>query len=138
MDNSWVTQIEENVATYIDAELNETMDILVTTEDFTGDTAGFPAVYVHEMSQSEKGYDIDGSSINGVTSTFEINTYAQTSSECKGLGTKVMLLMKDMRFEVIASPLKTQEYGYFRTVARYRRIFGGEDRDLIDNKEIWD
>ena len=123
MDNSWVTQIEENVATYIDSDLTETMDILVTTEAFTGDTAGFPAVYVHELSQVEKGYDIDGCSINGVTSTFEISTYAHTSSECKELATKVMLLMKEMRFEMIASPLKTQEYGYFKAVARYRRRF---------------
>lgn len=137
MAKSWVDQIEDNVATYIDSDLNETMDVLVTTEQYTGDTAEFPAVYVHELPQVERGYDIDGSSINGVLSTFQIDVYDNDSKSCKEIASKVRDLMKEMRFEMISSPLRTKEYGYYKAVARYRRLFGGEDKDLIDNTEIW-
>lgn len=129
MDNSWVTEIESNITTYIDDALGE--DILVTSDQFTGDTASFPAVYVREMSQSERGYDIDGSTIAAVRSTFQINVYASTYDKCKEISTKVMLLMKDLRFQVIASPLHTQENGYYRSVSRYRRTISGGDSDLI-------
>lgn len=132
MDNSWVTQIEENVLTYIDAALTATMDVFVTSGEYTGDTAVFPSVYIHELSQVERGYDLDGSSINGVLSTFQIEVYDTTYSSCKDLSTRVMLLMKELRFEVIASPLHTQMNGYFRSVSRYRRLIGGEDKELIN------
>ena len=131
MDNLWVTQIEENIATYIDAELNETADILVTTEDYTGDTASFPAVYVHELSQVERGYDIEGTSINGVLSTFQIEVYCNTKPECRKISNDVLSIMKDLRFEVTASPLYKSENGYCFSVSRYRRLVGGEDLDLI-------
>ena len=131
MDNSWVTQIESNVTTYIDDELSQTLDVLVTSDEFTGDTASFPAVYVRELSQSERGYDIDGTEISGVMSTFQIDVFANTYNECKELSSKVMLLMKDLRFQVMFSPLHTRENGYYRSVGRYRRLIGGGDSDLI-------
>lgn len=134
MDNSWVTQIEENVLTYIDAALTATMDVFVTSGEYTGDTAVFPSVYIHELSQVERGYDLEGSSINGVLSTFQIEVYDTTYSACKDLSTKVMLLMKELRFEVIASPLHTQMNGYYRSVSRYRRLIGGEDKELINEQ----
>ncbi len=136
MDNTWVTQIEDNVTSYIDSSLNEkSSDILVTSEEYTGDTATFPAVYVRELSQTERGYDIDGSEISGVLSTFQLDVFANGYRECKDLSTKVMLLMKDLRFEVIASPLHTQGNGYYRSVSRYRRVIGGGDSELIT--ESW-
>ena len=131
MDNSWVTQIEENVTSYIDASLTATMDILVTSDEYTGDTAEFPAVYIREMTQQEIGQDIEGNSIDGVRSTFEINVYANTYTECKEISTKVMLLMKELRFQVIASPLHTRSNGFYRSVSRYRRDIGGGDIELI-------
>ena len=134
MDNSWVTQIEKNVVSYIDAELTQTMDVFVTSGEYTGDTAEFPAVYVHELSQVERGYDLDGSSINGVLTTFQIEVYDTTYPDCKDLSTQVMLLMKELRFEVIASPLHTQMNGYYRSVSRYRRVVGGEDKELINEQ----
>lgn len=131
MDNSWVTQIEQNVADYIDAELE---DIFVTTEQYTGDTASFPAVYVHELSQIEKGYDLDGSEIAAVMSTFEIQVFDSSYNSCKELSKQVMLLMKELRFEVIASPLHTQANGYYRSVSRYRRNISGGDSDIINEE----
>lgn len=131
MDNSWVTQIETNVADYIESELS---GVLVTTDDYTGDTAVFPTVYVHELSQIERGYDIDGSEIAAVLSTFEINVAEQTYLGCKELSNKVMLLMKGLRFEVIASPLHTKMNGYYRSVSRYRRHISGGDSDIINEE----
>ena len=130
MDNTWVTQIEENVRTYIDASIDDD-NILVTSDDFTGDTASFPAVYVHELSQIEEGYNIEGDEICGVRTTFHIAVYTNDYNECKYISKNVMLFMKELRFEVIASPLHTQENGYYRSVSRYRRVVGGGDSELI-------
>lgn len=130
MDNSWVTQIESNVVTYIDSELSE---VFVTSDEYTGDTAIFPAVYVRELSQVERGYDIDGCEIASVLSTFQIDVYAHSYKECKSISSSVMLLMKELRFEVIASPLHTKENGYYRSVSRYRRNVSGGDSDIIND-----
>lgn len=126
-----MTQIETNVSDYIESELS---GVLVTTDDYTGDTAVFPTVYVHELSQIERGYDIDGSEIAAVLSTFEINVAEQTYLGCKELSNKVMLLMKGLRFEVIASPLHTKMNGYYRSVSRYRRHISGGDSDIINEE----
>lgn len=137
MDNTWVTQIEDNVTSYIDSSLNDKdSDILVTSEQYTGDTATFPAVYVRELSQTERGYDIEGSTISSVLSTFQLDVFANGYKECKDLSAKVMLLMKDLRFEVIASPLHTQGNGYYQSVSRYRRNISGGDSDLITEEWI--
>lgn len=130
VDNSWVTQIEENVRTYIESRLEDD-SILVTSDNFTGDTASFPAVYVHELSQSEVGYTIEGNDICGVRTTFQLDVYTNDYNECKDISKNVMLFMKELRFEVIASPLHTQENGYYRSVSRYRRVVGGGDSELI-------
>ena len=135
MDNSWVTQIEEKVESYLKAELPE--DVSVTSEDYTGDTAVFPAVYVKELTQQEIGSELMGDTIAAVRSTFQIEVYTNASTENKELSTKVMLLMKELSFEVIAAPLKTQQIGYYRSVSRYRRVVAGGDVQLI-SEDDWD
>lgn len=132
MDNNWVTQIEDNVRDYIDSELTEYEDILVTSEPYTGDVPTFPVVYVHEMPQREVGQDLDGSNIVAVSTTFQIEIATSTKALCKDISTKVMMLMKELRFKVIASPLYQEGNGYSKSVSRYERVVGGEDGDLVD------
>lgn len=132
MDNNWVTQIEDNVRDYIESELTEYEDILVTSEPYTGDVPTFPVVYVHEMPQREVGQDLDGSNIVAVSTTFQIEIATSTKALCKGISTKVMMLMKELRFKVIASPLYQEGNGYSKSVSRYERVVGGEDGDLVD------
>lgn len=137
MDNSWVTQVEGIVSDYIEASLDDS-NILVTTESYTGDTARFPAVYVHEMTQQEIGSDLDGSFINGVRSTFQLDIFANNEKDCKELSSNVMLIMKELRFKVIASPLYTPENGYHRSFSRYRRDIGASDLELFNDNEQGD
>lgn len=132
MDNNWVTQIEDNVRDYIESELTEYEDILVTSEPYTGDVPTFPVVYVHEMSQREVGQDLDGSNIVAVSTTFQIEIATSTKALCKDISTKVMMLMKELRFTVIASPLYQEGNGYSKSVSRYERVIGGEDIEMID------
>lgn len=132
MDNNWVTQIEDNVRDYIESELTEYEDILVTSEPYTGDVPTFPVVYVHEMSQREVGQDLDGSNIVAVSTTFQIEIATSTKALCKDISTKVMMLMKELRFKVIASPLYQEGNGYSKSVSRYERVIGGEDIEMID------
>jgi hypothetical protein len=127
-----VTQIEDNVRDYIESELTEYEDILVTSEPYTGDVPTFPVVYVHEMSQREVGEDLDGSNIVAVDTTFQIEVATSTKPLCKDISTKVMMLMKELRFKVIASPLYQEGNGYSKSVSRYERVVGGEDGDLVD------
>ena len=132
MDNNWVTQIEDNVRDYIESELTEYKNILVTSEPYTGDVPMFPVVYIHELSQREVGEDLDGSNIVAVDTTFQIEIATSAKDLCKEISTKVMMLMKDLRFKVIASPLYQEGNGYSKSVSRYERVIGGEDIEMID------
>lgn len=132
MDNNWVTQIEDNVRDYIESELTEYENILVTSEPYTGDVPMFPVVYIHELSQREVGEDLDGSNIVAVDTTFQIEIATSAKDLCKEISTKVMMLMKDLRFKVIASPLYQEGNGYSKSVSRYERVIGGEDIEMID------
>lgn len=136
MNNNWVTQIEPNVLAYLQSELetkySEYEDMLITSEEYTGDTPVFPVVYVHELSQREVGNDLDGCNILGVDTTFQIEIATPTKELCKNISTDAMMLMKELRFKVIASPLYQEGNGYTRSVSRYQRIVGGEDTDLVD------
>lgn len=132
MDNNWITQIEDNVRDYIDSELTEYENILVTSEQYTGDVATFPVVYVHELTQRENGYDLDGTTIVGVTSTIQIEIAAPTKALCKKISTQVLMLMKELRFRILSSPLYEDGNGYTKSRSRYERNIGGEDIDLVD------
>lgn len=133
MENNWITQIEPNVLAYLQSDLEtEYEDMLITSEEYTGDTPVFPVVYVHELIQREVGNDLDGENILAVDTTFQIEVAAPTKDLCKEISTKIVLLMKELRFKVLASPLYQEGNGYTRSVSRYGRIVGGEDTDLID------
>jgi hypothetical protein len=134
--NEWASKIEEIVYNYIDDALSEEYadydDFIVTDKPYTGDTPVFPVVYVHEMSQREIGNDIDGSTIVGVETTFQIEVAANEWDLCKEISKRIVLLMKELRFRVMASPLYQEGNGYTRSVSRYGRTVGGEDVELLD------
>ena len=99
-----------------------------TTSNRVADNPKFPSVYVHEMSSSEEGRDLDGLTLNAIMSTFQIEV---TDNEDMTKATEVMnyvvQTMKTMRYEVVTMPEFSNTQSVFRKVARFRRVIGSGD-----------
>ena len=92
----------------------------------------FPTIYVHELPGTEQGRTLDGRNINGVLTTFEVQTFTNTSQyDAKLMLAIVADVFKAMRFEAIPMPEFKSDGTVYRSVARFRRILGANDR-LMD------
>lgn len=92
----------------------------------------FPTIYVHELPGTEKGQTLDGQNINGVLTTFEVQTFTNTSQyDAKIMLAIVADVFKNMRFEATPMPEFKSDGTVYRSVARFRRILGANDRLII-------
>ena len=84
------------------------------------------------MPGTEQGRTLDGQNINGVLTTFEVQTFTNTSQyDAKLMLAIVADVFKAMRFEVASMPEFKSDGTVYRSVARFRRILGANDR-LMD------
>ena len=92
----------------------------------------FPTIYVHELQGTEQGRTLDGQNINGVLTTFEVQTFTNTSQyDAKLMLAIVADVFKTMRFEVISMPEFDSEEKIYRSTARFSRLIAANDR-LLD------
>lgn len=99
-----------------------------TTSDRVADNPLFPTVYVHEMQSVEMGRDLEGTTINAIRSTFQIEVTDNASmSNAKEVMENVVSTMKSMRYEVITMPTFQNTPSVYRIVARFRRVIGAYD-----------
>lgn len=92
----------------------------------------FPTIYVHELPGTEQGRTLDGQNINGVLTTFEVQTFTNTSQyDAKLMLAIVADVFKTMRFEVTSMPEFDSEEKIYRSTARFRRLIAANDR-LLD------
>lgn len=99
-----------------------------TTSDRVSQKPKFPTVYVHEMSSSELGRDLDGTTINAVRTTIQIEITDNVSmSNAKEVMNYVVIVMKAMRYELVTMPEFNNTPEIYRVVARFRRVIGSGD-----------
>ena len=135
---SWYEQIEPNVLTYVKYSVEElgyrprfTSVLDKTVVDDNGVPKKLPTVYIHMLQPAEVGNDLDNTEINGVLATIEIQIFSNNYNESQSLRTITLDCMKKLRFNVPMLPVTTNQGDYFLTIARYRRVIGGGDSDLI-------
>lgn len=88
----------------------------------------YPLIYVHELSSPEIGSTLDGETINGLLSSFEITVFADSNQDdAKVVMNEVVLVMKSMRYQMIGSPFNDNDNGLYRRIARFRRVIGASD-----------
>lgn len=89
----------------------------------------FPTIYIHEMPGLERGADLEGTSVNAVQETIQVDVITNTKqSDAKGIMAILADAFKQMRFQITAMPEFKMTVRKFRSVARFRRIIGANDR----------
>lgn len=99
-----------------------------TTSDKAPTKAKFPTVYIHMLESPEIGSDLEGTSINGITATFQIDvTDNQSQTRADEVAKEVLRIMKTMRFKAVGMPFHDNSGDTYRTISRYRRPVGAGD-----------
>ena len=129
----WIDDIETAVFSRIKVRGSQLKKyfpkMFFTTENKTDETvAVFPTVYVEELAGTEQGRDLEGRKVNVYLATFQINiAHNGKKNEVKRIMRNCMETMKEMRFEIIATPIYRLNKGVWTGAARFRRVIGGED-----------
>lgn len=104
-------------------------NIFITDKGKTTGKAVFPTVYIQEMSGSERGADLEGSSINAVLETIQVDVTTNTSkSDVSKVMSVVANIFKDMRFTIQTMPNFEYNGETYRKTARFQRIIGANDK----------
>lgn len=123
----WISDIETKVL----AKLKENGEVLkknfpnivFTTENESDTSAKFPTVYLEELSGMERGRDLEGSTVNAYMATFQINiSHNDKRYHVKSIMNNCMDTMKQLRFEIIGTPIYNRSDGVWTGVARFRRV----------------
>lgn len=134
---NWYTQLESRIFTLVGHRLRKalkdsvTSTIKCTTESSTEAEPYFPTWYLHELTPIETGQDLDNKSVNAVIETIEVIVYTRTKDDCRVIMDETVSQMKEIRFDVIAMPIITSESHVAIGMARFRRVVGSGDTDLV-------
>lgn len=136
MDNAWFTSLEAKIFNIVSYRLKKALkmsdkDIKCTTDGQSNSTAVFPTFYLHELSPVETGNDLENKTINALTETIEIIVYTKNRQQCKKIINEAVLQMKAISFDVTMMPIVTTDDNVYSGVARFRRIVGSGDTDLV-------
>lgn len=103
-------------------------DLNFTTSDRSSTKAKFPTVYIHLMQPTETGETLDGTEINAINASFQIDvTDNQNQGRADEVSNEALRIMKTMRFRVSSMPFHDNSGDTYRTIARYQRIIGSGD-----------
>lgn len=134
MDGAWFSKIESRIFTIVKNRMRgEFPNLKFTTSKENVEKAKFPMLYLCELEQVETGNDLHNVDVNAILSTIQIQVFSKTAVENKSIMTEAVLQMKKLAFNVVAMPIYTSENDktIFLSVARFRRVIGGGDRDLV-------
>lgn len=103
-------------------------NIVFTNENESDAPAKFPTVYLEELSGTERGRDLEGIKVNAYMATFQINiSHNDKKSHVRRVMNNCMETMKQLRFEIIGTPIYNRSEGVWSGVARFRRTIGSND-----------
>ena len=103
-------------------------DLNFTTSDRSSTKPKFPTVYIHLLESPEIGSDLDGTSVNGINATFQIDvTDNQSQARADEVAKEILRIMKTMRFKSVGIPFHDNSSDTYRTVSRWRRVIGAGD-----------
>ena len=129
----WFSRITNIVLTRVKAIVGKKLntkypDIDFTTSASSSTTPKFPTVYIKRMQGSERGQDLDGSTVNAMLVTFQVEI-ADNISETRAqeVADNVCAVMKSMRFQILGEPVTDSQGNIHRNIARYQRIVGYGD-----------
>lgn len=137
VDERWYEQLESAIYTLVSYRMKKALEgktskaIKFTTVGENDSTPYFPTCYIHELQPAEYGQDIEGSSVNAVIETMECIVYSRDKTECKTILNECVYQMKRLKFIVTAMPIVSTRDNVHNGVARFRRLVGANDADLV-------
>ena len=129
----WFSRITTTVFTRIKNSVSKKLkstypDLNFTTSDKSSTDPKFPTVYVKRMPGAERGQDLDGSTVNAMLVTFQVEVTDNVSdTRALEVADECCAVMKSMRFQLVGEPVPDNSNGMFRNIARYQRIVGYND-----------
>lgn len=131
MLDSLETQIFSLIKAKFSTKIKEKYkDLNFTTSDRSSTKPKFPTVYIHMLESPEIGETLEGTEINGVTATFQIEvTDNQNQTRADEVSKEALRIMKTMRFKAVGMPFHDNSGDTYRTVSRYRR--GIAENDIL-------
>ena len=129
----WFSRITTTVFTRIKAIVSKKLassypDINFTTTDKVATEPKFPNVYIKRMQGAERGQDLEGSAVNAMLATFQLEVTDNVSdTRALEVADECCAVMKSMRFQIIGEPVSDNSSGIYRNIARYQRIVGYND-----------
>ena len=136
---SWYMEIEDTVFSYMVFKLQQkginvfcTTEISKTSVDSNGNPTMFPAIYLHELQSKEVGQDLTNNSVNAVLSTIEVQVFTKSKDDNQTYSGEVAEIMKELNFNATGLPIITNTGEYYLGAARYRRVIGSADRNLVN------
>ena len=130
----WFSDITSIVFTRVKAIVNKKLktkypDINFTTSSVASTDPKFPTVYVKRMQGAERGQDLDGTQVNAMLVTFQVEVTDNVSdTRTQEVADSVCEVFKSMRFQILGEPFPDNtQRGVFRNVARYQRVISYDD-----------
>ena len=130
----WTSDIASKVVTVIKAKATRKLktkypDIKFTTSSKASTNPKFPTVYVKKLQGAERGQDLEGTSVNAILSSFQIEVTSNISdTDAQEVADVVADIMKSMRYQMMGEPFAdNSSVDTHRNVARYQRIVGYND-----------
>lgn len=123
----WTTDIVYKVFAKIKVECSKKLkskypDIYFTKESKVLKDAQFPTVYLKRMQGAERAQDLEGTSLNGVLSTFQVEVTTNTNDEeAQEVADVVCQIMKSMGYRMLGEPFPDNTGDTHRNVSRYQR-----------------
>lgn len=132
-DNTWAYDLGAQIYSVIRVNVQQRLSSLynnlnITNKSKSVGTPHFPTIYIHELPGTEVGQDLEGTSINGIMITFQVEV---TTNEDEAEIRKIMGVVADefkrMHFQTV-SLLDIDDSGeVIRGIARFRRIKGNAE-----------
>lgn len=130
----WFSRITNIVLTRVKAIVGKKLNTKYPGLDFTtSDTSPkeptFPTVYIKRLPGAERGQDLDGTSVNAMLVTFQVEVTDNVSdTRALEVADECCAVMKSMRFQIMGEPTpQNTQKGIYRNIARYQRIVGYGD-----------
>lgn len=134
MADNWFSQIESRIFTLVTTRMKRNLPnfkLRCTTDGQSNGPSYFPTVYIHELQPIEAGQDLTNRTVNALIYTMQIEVFAKSKSDAKTIMSEAVLQMKALSFDVSAFPVEMSDGNVVQSVARFRRVIGGGDTDIV-------
>lgn len=132
----WFAQLESRIFTLVSYRVKKALkdqypSIKCTMEGESTSKPYFPTWYFHELQPAETGQDLTNNTVNAVIETIEIVVYAKARDDAKNIMTETIYQMKQIGFNITMMPVPLSDGNVYSSTARFRRIVGAGDTDLV-------